>query len=114
VTSVLVLAALLGTVGVRLGCAWSCQPSPVTAASTHCHETSVPDLGFSASADCNDVRSDWFLLAHVVRPDAAAFVTADRITSILLPTDDGSPFRPAIAHLIPAAPPHAFAIPLRQ
>jgi hypothetical protein len=114
VTSALVLAVLLGTVGVRLGCAWSCQPSPDTAAAAHCHETSVAAFEFSASATCNDVRSGSLLLAAVVRPDAAAFATVDRAMSLPRAVDDGARSRPAPAHVSAASSPPAFATPLRQ
>jgi hypothetical protein len=114
VTSALVLAVLLGTAGVRLGCAWSCQPSPVTAAATHCHETSTAALEFSASGTCNDTRSGGPLLVTAVRPDAATFASVDRLTLFSPATDDGVRSRPAPARLSHAASPPAFAIPLRQ
>ena len=112
VTSALVLAVLLGIVGVRLGCAWSCQPS--AAAATHCHETSVAAVEFSGSAACNDVRSGSPLLAALVRPDAATFATVDRVTLFSLTAHDGERLTPAAARLSHASSPPAFAIPLRQ
>jgi len=114
VTSAFVLAVLLGTVGVRLGCAWSCQPSPVTAAATHCHETSMAAQEFSAPATCNDVRSGGPLLVTAIRPDAAMFAPVDRLTSFSPATDDSVRSRPATARPGHAASPPAFAIPLRQ
>jgi hypothetical protein len=114
VTSALVLAVLLGTVGVRLGCAWSCQPSTVTAATAHCHETSVAAVEFSASAACDDARSGSPLLAAVVRPDAVTFVSIDRTIVIPHAVDDAVRSRPAPAHPSGASSPPAFATPLRQ
>ena len=114
VTSALVLVALLGILGVRLGCAWSCQPSSVTAAAGHCHETATAALEFSASAACNDVRSDGPLLVAASRPDAAMFATASRVTSFSLTADSGVRSRPAAARLNHASSPPAFVIPLRQ
>jgi hypothetical protein len=113
VTSALVLAVLLGTLGVRLGCAWSCQPSSVTAAG-HCHETSAAAFEFSGSAACNDVRSGSPLLVAAFRPDAATFATVDRVTSFSLAADDGVRLRPGAARQSHAASPPAFVIPLRQ
>jgi hypothetical protein len=113
VTSALVLAVLLGTVGVRFGCAWSCQPSPNTAAAAPCHETSVAAFEFSASAACNDVRSGSALLA-AVRPDAATFAHIDRVTPHSLATESGAQSYPAVARLSHDSSPPAFAIPLRQ
>lgn len=113
VTSALVLAVLLGTVGVRLGCAWSCQPSPVAAAE-HCHQTSVAAVEFSAPVACNDIRSGGPLLGAVVRPDATTFVPVDRVTSLSFAPDAIVRSRPAEARSGLASSPHAFAIPLRQ
>jgi hypothetical protein len=112
VTSALVVAVLLGTAGVRLGCAWSCEP--VTAATTHCHETSTAVLEFSAPATCNDVRSGEPLLVTVVRPDAATFASVDRLTSFSPATDDGVRSRPVASRPGHTPSPPAFAIPLRQ
>ena len=112
VTSALVLALLLGTVGLRLGCAWSCQPSPVTA--THCHETSGAALQFSASAACNDVRSGSPILVTAVRTNAATFASVDRLTPFSLALGDSVRLRPGAAPPTHAASPPAFAIPLRQ
>ena len=114
VTSTLVLAVLLGTVGVRVGCAWSCQPSPVNAAAGHCHETPVAAFEFSAAAGCNDVRSGAPFLVATVRPDAASLASVDRLASFSLAADDVARSRPAAARPIHAAPPPAFAIPLRE
>jgi len=114
VTSALVLAVLLGIVGVRLGCAWSCQPSTVTAAAAPCHETSVAEFEFSASAACNDVQSGSLLFAAVVRPDAATFVSLDRVMLLPHAVDDGLRSRPAAAHMSNSVSPPAFATPLRQ
>ena len=114
VTSALVLAVLLGTAGVRLGCAWSCQPSTMINAGTHCHETPVAASEFSASAGCNDVRSGSALLVAAVRPDAAASAHIDRLTPSLLDIHDGHRSYPAVAHLSHDSSPPAFAIPLRQ
>lgn len=113
VTSALVLTVLLGILGVRLGCAWSCQPSPVTAA-THCHETSTATLEFSSPAACNDVRSGSPLLVTAVRTDTATFASVDGLTAFSLATDDGQLSGPAATRTIHAASPPAFAIPLRQ
>lgn len=114
VTSTLVLAVLLGTAGVRLGCAWSCQPSTLGAAADHCHETSVAAVEFSAPAGCNDVRSGSPLFAAVVRPDAVTFVTVGRTMSFSLGADGGVRSRPAATRLSHASSPPAFAIPIRQ
>jgi len=114
VTSALVLAMLLGTVGLRLGCAWSCQPSPVTAAAAHCHETSGAALQFSAGAGCNDIRSGSPILVTAVRTDAATFASVDRLTPFSLAPGDSVRSRPAAAGPSHAASPPAFAVPLRQ
>jgi len=73
-----VLAVLLGTAGVRLGCAWSCQPLQVTTAAGHCHEASVAAFEFSAASGCNDARAA-ALLVPIVRPDGVTFASADRL-----------------------------------
>ena len=114
VTSLVVLAVLLGAAGVRLACAWSCQPSPVTAAATHCHETPAAALEFTASAPCNDVREGGALLSAAVKPDAISFVPFERATVFSLTADDGPRLRPAATHWNNASSPPAFAIPLRQ
>ena len=113
-TSALVLAVLLGATGIRLACAWSCQPSPVTAAATHCHETSAAALEFSASAPCNDVRASGGLLAAAVRSDAATFVPFEQVTAFSLTVHEGPRLRPAAAYWNDTSSPPAFAIPLRQ
>jgi hypothetical protein len=114
VTSALVLGVLLGIAGVRLGCAWSCQPSSVTAAAGHCHETSDAAFQFSASAACNDARSGSPLLVAASRSDGATLATEDRVTSFSLAVDNGVRRRPAPARQSHATSPPAFAIPLRQ
>src|SRR5262245_29149132 len=110
-TSALVLAVLLGATGIRLACAWSCQPSPVTAAATHCHETSAAAIEFSASAPCTDVRSGGGLLAAAVRPDTVTSVPVERVMAFSLPVHGGPRLRPAAAYWSAVSSPPAFAIP---
>ena len=114
VTSALVLGLLLAAVGVRLGCAWSCQPSAVTAAAGHCHETSTAAVEFSASAACNDVESGSPVLVAASRPDAATMATSDRVTSFSLAAEDGVRSRATAARQRHISSPPAFVIPLRQ
>ena len=112
VTSALVLVALLGTVAVRLGCAWTCQPSLVTTAAEHCHEPIAAGAAFSTPAPCNDLQSDRSAVATTTRSDVAV-IAAERV-SVLAWSDEAFRMPLVDTNHRQASPPPSFVIPLRQ
>jgi hypothetical protein len=109
----IVLAVLLGTVTVRLGCAWSCRRSAVTATTEHCHETSAAAFEFSAVNGCDEVRSGQPLFAATVLKDVAMFVPVTPV-SLISAVPGAMNAGPALAPERQASPPPGFAVPLRQ
>ena len=107
------MAVLVGTVALRLGCAWSCQPSPVTAKAEHCHNAPATAADLSVPPGCDSVRADGAVLAATIRPDVAV-VAPDQPVTVFASVSAGPFDSRGAALLTHASPPDAFAIPLRQ